>query len=103
MEFEYIEKEQELIGNVRNQGMNEDILHQFTAFLLSFYQHHRRDLPWRATTDPYRILVSEMMLQQTQVDRVIPKYLHFVSVFPDFSTLAAASLKEVLCAWQGLG
>jgi A/G-specific adenine glycosylase len=103
MEFDYIEKEQELIGNIRNQGINEDVLRQFTAFLLCFYHHHRRKLPWRTTTDPYRILVAEMMLQQTQVDRVIPKYLHFVSLFPDFSTLAAASQKEVLCAWQGLG
>jgi A/G-specific adenine glycosylase len=103
MEFDYIEKEQELIENIRNQGIHEDVLHQFTALLISFYQHHRRELPWRFTTDPYRILVAEMMLQQTQVDRVIPKYLHFVSVFPDFSTLAAASLKDVLCAWQGLG
>jgi len=103
MEFDYIEKEQEIIGNVRSRGINEEVLHQFTAFLLCFYQHHRRDLPWRTTTDPYRILVAEVMLQQTQVDRVIPKYHHFISLFPDFSTLAAASRKEVLCAWQGLG
>jgi A/G-specific adenine glycosylase len=101
--FDYIEKEQQIIENVRNQGMNEDVLHQFTGVLVFFYQHHRRELPWRATTDPYRILVAEMMLQQTQVDRVIPKYINFVTLFPDFSTLAAASLKDVLCTWQGLG
>lgn len=103
MEFDYIEKEQELIENIRNQGINEDILHQFTLHFISFYHFYRRELPWRTTTDPYRILVSEMMLQQTQVDRVIPKYLHFVSVFPDISTLAASSQKDVLSAWQGLG
>ena len=76
-----------------------NLLHSYVFF----YQHHRRELPWRTTTDPYRILVSEMMLQQTQVDRVIPKYLNFILLFPDFSTLAGASLKDVLCAWQGLG
>jgi A/G-specific adenine glycosylase len=103
MEFDYIEKEQELIENISTQGIKEGLLHQFTLHVISFYQYHRRELPWRNTTDPYRILVSEMMLQQTQVDRVIPKYLHFVAVFPDFSTLAAASQKDVLCAWQGLG
>jgi A/G-specific adenine glycosylase len=103
MEFDYIEKEQELIENIRNQGMNEDVLHQFTIHLISFYQFHRRELPWRTTTDPYCILVSEMMLQQTQVDRVIPKYINFVALFPDFAILAAASQKDVLCAWQGLG
>jgi len=103
MEYQYIEKEGELIEHIRNQGIDEAILRQFTLHVISFYQYYRRDLPWRTTTDPYRILVSEMMLQQTQVDRVIPKYQHFVSVFPDFSTLAAASQKDVLCAWQGLG
>ena len=103
MEFDYIEKEHELIENIRNQGINEDVLHHFTLHVISFYQHHRRELPWRTSTDPYRILVSEMMLQQTQVDRVIPKYITFISLFPDFSTLAAASRKDVLGAWQGLG
>jgi A/G-specific adenine glycosylase len=103
MEFDYIEKEQEIIENIRLQGISEDILHQFTALIIFFYQHHRRVLPWRTTKDPYHILVSEMMLQQTQVDRVIPKYINFISAFPDFSTLAAAPLKDVLSAWQGLG
>jgi A/G-specific adenine glycosylase len=103
MEFDYIEKEHELIENIRNQGIHEDVLHQFTLHVISFYQQKRRELPWRTTTDPYRILVAEMMLQQTQVDRVIPKYINFVALFPDFSTLAAASRKDVLCTWQGLG
>jgi A/G-specific adenine glycosylase len=103
MEFDYIEKEQEIIENIRNKGINEDILYQFSTLLISFYQHYRRELPWRTTTDPYHILVSEMMLQQTQVDRVIPKYISFISLFPDFSTLDAASPKDILSAWQGLG
>lgn len=62
-----------------------------------------RDMPWRADTRPYYILVSELMLQQTQVDRVIPKFLTFIDAFPNEEALAAASLAEVLLYWQGLG
>jgi len=75
----------------------------FRKRVLTYYRRNGRDLPWRATTDPYRILVSEIMLQQTQVDRVIPKYEAFIARFPDAATLAAASLKEILVLWQGLG
>lgn len=63
----------------------------------------RHDLPWRKTKDPYRILVSELMLQQTQVARVIPKYRAFLKLFPTLRVLARASLADVLKAWQGLG
>ncbi|MCA1959214.1 MAG: A/G-specific adenine glycosylase [Desulfomonile sp.] len=76
------------------------------AFRNAVYRHFRenaRDLPWRRTNDPYRILVSEIMLQQTQVERVLQKYDAFVERFPRFETLAAASLRDVLAAWQGLG
>lgn len=62
-----------------------------------------RDMPWRDDTRPYYVLVSELMLQQTQVSRVIPKFTEFISAFPDESTLAAASLADVLKRWQGLG
>lgn len=65
--------------------------------------HGRHGLPWRKTRDPYKILVSELMLQQTQVDRVIPFYADFVKRFPTAKRLAAAPLSEVLRAWQGLG
>lgn len=72
--------------------------------LLDWYrQHGRSHLPWRATRDPYRILVSEFMLQQTQVDRVLPKYEAFVERFPDAAALAAASTGDVLRMWKGLG
>lgn len=71
--------------------------------ILDWYNQEKRTLPWRETTDPYNILVSEMMLQQTQVDRVIPKYLAFLKTFPNPTTLAAASTGEVIKAWQGLG
>jgi A/G-specific adenine glycosylase len=103
MEFEYLHTEEEIRENIRINGINPDNLDQFTHFLLHFYSRYRRALPWRETRDPYPILVSEVMLQQTPVERVIPKYLNFVSVFPDVPSLAAASVPEVLTAWQGLG
>ncbi len=76
----------------------------FQNFILRFYQKHgRHELPWRQTDDPYLILVSELMLQQTQVNRVVPKYLTFTKAFPNIQTLANAPLSEVLTLWQGLG
>jgi A/G-specific adenine glycosylase len=71
--------------------------------ILDWYAASGRDLPWRQTRDPYAILVSEMMLQQTQVDRVLPKYAAFLAQYPDFAALAAAPTGEVIRAWQGLG
>jgi A/G-specific adenine glycosylase len=72
--------------------------------LLDWYERHgRAHLPWRSTRDPYRILVSEFMLQQTQVDRVIPKYEAFLSRFPDIASLAASTVADVLRMWKGLG
>ncbi len=71
--------------------------------LLTWYRSSARDLPWRRTRDPYRILVSEVMLQQTQVDRVIPKYHLFLEKFPTFEALAAAPTADVIRAWSGLG
>src|SRR5579863_9919835 len=71
--------------------------------VLAFYRTRRRDLPWRKTRDPYRILVSEIMLQQTQVDRVVPKYREFLRRFPRARSLAAARFGDVLRAWIGLG
>lgn len=80
-------------------------IRQIAEFRNTVYRHYSekgRDLPWRRTHDPYRILVSEIMLQQTQVDRVIDKYEQFLAFFPDFRSLAEASLRAVLSAWQGL-
>ncbi|HSG49324.1 MAG TPA: A/G-specific adenine glycosylase [Longimicrobiales bacterium] len=73
------------------------------AALLQHYDRHRRDLPWRTETDPYRIWVSEVMLQQTRVETVIPYYRRWLERFPDVDRLAAADLDDVLLAWQGLG
>lgn len=71
--------------------------------LLAWYAKHRRDLPWRKTHDSYRILVSEIMLQQTQVDRVIPKYHTFLKAFPSLDALARAPQAKVIVLWSGLG
>ena len=77
---------------------------KFIDDVRSYYGlHGRRNLPWRRTRNPYRILVSEIMLQQTQVDRVVPKYTSFLRRFPTMRVLSKASLGEVLREWQGLG
>lgn len=76
---------------------------EFQTTLLDWYSQHKRDLPWRKTTDPYHILVSEVMLQQTQVDRVVPKYLDFLQEFPTARKLAYAPPTKVLRLWSGLG
>ena len=73
------------------------------AALQAWYRTSGRDLPWRRTSDPYAILVSEVMLQQTQVERVIPRYLRWLERWPTASALAAASPAEVIREWQGLG
>lgn len=70
---------------------------------MHYRKHGRHDLPWRMTTDPYRITVSEIMLQQTQVPRVIEKYKEFLKAFPTVKKLAAAPLSDVLRLWNGLG
>ncbi len=71
--------------------------------LLAWFQANERDLPWRKTRDPYAILVSEVMLQQTQVDRVIPRWRAWLERWPTVEALAAASAADVIVAWQGLG
>jgi A/G-specific adenine glycosylase len=76
---------------------------QFQAAIYQHYQAHKRAMPWRQTQDPYHILVSEIMLQQTQVERVLGKYGTFLARFPDVESLARASWPEVLMVWQGLG
>jgi A/G-specific adenine glycosylase len=73
------------------------------AALLAWFEEHGRDLPWRRTRDAYAILVSEVMLQQTQVERVIPRYLAWLERWPTVQTLAAAPVGDVIRAWQGLG
>lgn len=93
-----------LTGIFRTNG--EISLKIVIAFRLMVYAYHRanpRPMPWRETDDPYRILVSEIMLQQTQVGRVTLKYAEFLTAFPTVYELAAAPLSDVLEVWQGLG
>lgn len=81
----------------------ETALSEWQAGILDWFARQRRDLPWRRTRDPYAILVSEVMLQQTQVARVLPKYEAWLESYPDVKALAAAPLAAVLGLWQGLG
>lgn len=76
---------------------------RFRRVLLSWYKAHGRDLPWRTTDDPYHILVSEIMLQQTQVDRVLPKYHEWLGKYPSLSALADAPIDDVTATWRPLG
>lgn len=75
----------------------------FQSKVWDYFDRHRRAMPWRNQLDPYWIMVSEIMLQQTQVERVRPKFIAFITKFPDVQALAAAPLGHVLAAWSGLG
>jgi A/G-specific adenine glycosylase len=83
--------------------MKKEQVREFQKKILGWYEKNRRDLPWRHTRDPYRILLSEVMLQQTQVTRVIPKYEEWFHLFPTLEVLASASVSDVLRVWSGLG
>ncbi len=76
---------------------------QFQTKILAWFAKNKRDLPWRRTRDPYKILVSEVMLQQTQVSRVMSKYEAWLKAFPTVEKLAKAKISEVLKMWSGLG
>jgi A/G-specific adenine glycosylase len=91
------------VGRLLRIVMTRQNLPAFRRSLVQWFRRHGRDLPWRRTTDPYRIVVSEFMLQQTQVTTVIPYYNQWLRRFPNFLALARASETDVLRAWQGLG
>ena len=76
---------------------------QIAQVIQSWYRQHHRNLPWRRSRNPYHIWISEIMLQQTQVETVIPYYQRFIKQFPTISSLAGASLEEVLKAWENMG
>jgi A/G-specific adenine glycosylase len=80
-----------------------DARQRFRRAILGWYRRHGRDLPWRRTSDPYHILVSEVMLQQTQVDRVVPKYQEWLDKYPSLEALASAPEDEVSQTWRPLG
>jgi len=85
------------------QILKDDQIAQFQKIIYEFSALNRRDFIWRDDITPYKILISEVMLQQTQTARVVPKFENWLEQFPDFKTLAQASNHEVLTAWQGLG
>ena len=89
------------IGSPRELKPTE--VEEFRQIIYRYYAEHRREMPWRVSRDPYHILVSEIMLQQTQVGRVLAKYELFISTFPDFDSVYQAPLQEILGVWQGLG
>jgi A/G-specific adenine glycosylase len=76
---------------------------EFREIIYGYYKNYGRDLPWRRTDDPYHILVSEVMLQQTRVGRVSIKFQEFLRAFPTIEALASTSLRDVLAVWQGMG
>ena len=78
-------------------------LREFGRRLRRWFRRHGRDLPWRRTRDPYRVLVSELMLQQTQVSRVVPKYREFLRTYPTLGSIARSTPARVCEAWEGLG
>ncbi len=83
--------------------LTPDRVKKFQTFIFSWWKEHRRDLPWRHTHDPYKILVSEVMLQQTQAQRVIPKYAEFIKAYPTIESLSEASNADILRMWKGMG
>ncbi len=88
---------------IRQKGISPEAVRIFQRIIYNHYSRMRRNLPWRKTRNPYRILVSEIMLQQTQIERVTDKYKLFIKTFPDFRSLSEASLADILKVWQGLG
>jgi endonuclease III-like uncharacterized protein len=83
--------------------LTADAIRSFQNIIYAYYHEHGRKLPWRETNNPYHILISEIMLQQTQVERVTEKYVEFIMAFPDFHSLAQAPLQKILAVWHGLG
>ena len=88
---------------MHTREISPESLKEFQAFVWDFYKQEKRLFAWRETTNPYFIVVSEIMLQQTQTSRVVEKYNLFIQTFPTFESLANASFKEVLKVWVGLG
>lgn len=86
-----------------SKPLSADSIAHFQDLILTFYATQGRDFPWRSSLTPYHVVVSEIMLQQTQTYRVAPKFEQFITRFPDFKSLAQAPFSEVLAAWQGLG
>jgi A/G-specific adenine glycosylase len=91
------------VTHAKVEHLTPQAVAEFRNLVYDHFRRNGREMPWRETSDPYRILVSEIMLQQTQVQRVETKYPEFIAAFPDFPSLARAELREVLRVWQGMG
>ena len=87
----------------KTRTLNSQEIRRFQKKIYDYYKRNRRMFPWRETRDPYKIILSELMLQQTQVARVIDKYSQFLRRFPDVESVARAPLRAILAVWQGLG
>ncbi|MBY8979890.1 MAG: A/G-specific adenine glycosylase [Candidatus Lokiarchaeota archaeon] len=87
----------------KKKGLNQEVIKKFQSFIFSYFKQYGRDFPFRQNITPYNVLVSEMMLQQTQTNRVSEKFQEFIKKFPDFKSLNNAPLNEILKLWQGLG
>ena len=85
------------------RAMNSEERARFSSALIQWYQAHERPFPWRQEVTPYRVWISEIMLQQTQADRVVPYFHHWIRVFPDIRSVAEAEEDDLLKAWEGLG
>ncbi len=91
-------------GDYTGRGLlDDDDIRRFRDVIYEYYGEYGRSFPWRETFDPYKIVVSEIMLQQTQTERVLPKYERFIAAWPNFTALSHATLFEVYNLWQGLG
>jgi len=87
----------------KKEGLNQEVIKPFQNIIYSYFKQYGRDFPFRDEISPYNVVISEMMLQQTQTNRVVEKFQQFIQKFPDFQSLASASLNDVLKVWQGLG
>ena len=87
----------------KKEGLNQEVIKPFQNIIYSYFKQYGRDFPFRDEISPYNVVISEMMLQQTQTNRVVEKFQQFIQKFPDFQSLANASLNDVLKVWQGLG
>jgi A/G-specific adenine glycosylase len=90
-------------NSISMRTISEKKIQNFQTKLFEWYKNNKRDFPWRKTTNPYYIHISEMMLQQTQAQRVIPYYQKFIKTYPTLQDLAKANKKDLLILWQGLG
>ena len=93
----------EFYDRLTMHGHSDETLQAFQDIMWEYYAANKRNFAWRQTTNPYHIVVSEVMLQQTQTDRVAPKYEQFITLFPRFEDLAVSPFEAVLGAWKGLG